>query len=386
MGARRGRAGNRGGRLLRSRYTRPPRWPFRSERPPSRAATSGARTTRPPCRRSSSARSATGRSGLTTSARPAAPTRAARSSRSRARLRNGMIVRVAVDAMGGDRAPEEIVAGALAAASDEVTPVLSGPRAVPEPLAPSLSIVHAEQVVAMHEKPSEAVREKRESSMFLACRAVREGTADAVLSAGNTGAMLAAALVEIRRLPDVHRPAIAVPLPALGGTSVLLDAGANADARPEHLVQFAHMGAVFAEEIVGSTGPTVALLSIGEEPEKGNRLVREAHEELVTTPGLDFVGNVESRDLLRKAADVVVCDGFTGNMALKLLEGTIKTTLDTFREEITASLRGKLGGLMIRRAAPARRTRLDPDTYGGAYLLGLGGLLVLAHRDSSPAA
>ena len=294
-----------------------------------------------------------------------------------------MTVRVAVDAMGGDRAPEEIVAGALAAASDDVTPVLYGPRDVLEPLAPSLSIVHAEQIVAMHEKPSEAVREKRESSMFLACRAVREGTADAVLSAGNTGAMLAAALVEIRRLPDVHRPAIAVPLPALGGTSVLLDAGANADARPEHLVQFAHMGAVFAEEVVGSTDPTVALLSIGEEPEKGNRLVREAHEELVAAQGLDFVGNVESRDLLRKAADVVVCDGFTGNMALKLLEGTIKTTLDAFREEITGSLRGKLGGLMIRPAARALRTRLDPDTYGGAYLLGLGGLVVIAHGNSS---
>jgi glycerol-3-phosphate acyltransferase PlsX len=227
------------------------------------------------------------------------------------------------------------------------------------------------------------VREKRESSLFLACRAVREGTADAVLSAGNTGAMLAAALVEIRRLPDVHRPAIAVPLPALGGTSVLLDAGANADARPEHLVQFAHMGAVFAEEIVGSADPTVALLSIGEEPEKGNRLVREAHAELVAAQGLDFVGNVESRDLLRKAADVVVCDGFTGNMALKLLEGTIKTTLDAFREEVTASLRGKLGGLMIRPAARALRTRLDPDTYGGAYLLGLRGLVVIAHGNSS---
>jgi phosphate acyltransferase len=292
-------------------------------------------------------------------------------------------VRVAVDAMGGDRAPEEIVAGALAAASDDVTPVLYGPRNVLEPLAPSLSIVHAEQVVAMHEKPSEAVREKRESSLFLACRAVREGTADAVLSAGNTGAMLAAALVEIRRLPDVHRPAIAVPLPAIGGTSILLDAGANADARPEHLVQFAHMGAVFAEELVGSANPTVGLLSIGEEPEKGNRLVREAHAELVAAHGLDFVGNVESRDLLRKAADVVVCDGFTGNMALKLLEGTIKTTLDAFREELTASLRGKLGGLMIRPAARALRSRLDPDTYGGAYLLGLRGLVVIAHGNSS---
>jgi glycerol-3-phosphate acyltransferase PlsX len=291
-------------------------------------------------------------------------------------------IRVAVDAMGGDRAPEEIVAGARAAASDRVAPVLYGPRDVLEPLAGGLEIVHAQGVVAMDEKPSDAVREKRESSLFRACRAVRDGEAQAVVSAGNTGAMLAAALVEVRRLPDVHRPAIAVPIPALGGPSVLLDAGANADARPEHLVQFAHMGAVFAEEIVGLERPTVALLSIGEEPEKGNRLVREAHEELAGA-GLNFVGNVEGRDLLRKAADVVVADGFTGNMALKLLEGTIATTLETFRAEVTASLRGKLGGLLIRPAARALRARLDPDTYGGAYLLGLRGLVVIAHGNSS---
>jgi phosphate acyltransferase len=295
-------------------------------------------------------------------------------------------VRVAVDAMGGDRAPEEIVAGALTAASPEVAPVLVGPRDVLEPLAGGLEIVHAEQVVAMDEKPSEAVREKRGSSMFLACRVVAEGDAEVVVSAGNTGAMLAAALVELRRLPDVHRPGIAVPIPAIGGDSILIDAGANADARPEHLVQFAHMGAVFASEIVGIARPTVALLSIGEEPEKGNRLVREAHAELAAEPGLDFVGNVEGRDLLRKAADVVVCDGFTGNMALKLLEGTIRTTLEAFRDEITASTRGKLGGLLIRPAARALRTRLDPDTYGGAYLLGLRGLAVIAHGNSSSTA
>ncbi len=294
-----------------------------------------------------------------------------------------MPVRVAVDAMGGDRAPEEIVAGALAAASDDVVPVLYGPRDLLEPLAGGLEIVHTEAVVAMDEKPSDALREKRESSLFRSCRAVREGDADAVVSAGNTGAMLAAALVEVRRLPDVHRPAIAVPLPALGGPSILLDAGANADARPEHLVQFAHMGAVFAEDIAALDRPTVGLLSIGEEPEKGNRLVREAHEQLSAAPGLRFVGNVESRDLLRKAADVVVCDGFTGNVALKLLEGTIKATLEAFREEVTTSLRGRVGGLLIRPAARALRTRLDPDTYGGAYLLGLRGLVVIAHGNSS---
>ena len=295
-------------------------------------------------------------------------------------------VRVAVDAMGGDRAPEEIVAGALAAASPDVVPVLYGPREVLEPLSGGLEIVHAEQVVGMDDKPSEAVREKRDSSMFLACRAVAEGDAAVVVSAGNTGAMLAAALVELRRLPDVHRPGIAVPLPAIGGVSILIDAGANADARPEHLVQFAHMGAVFAGEIAGAARPTVALLSIGEEPEKGNRLVREAHAELAAEPSLDFIGNVEGRDLLRKAADVVVCDGFTGNMALKLLEGTIRTTLEAFREELTASTRGKVGGLLIRPAARALRTRLDPDTYGGAYLLGLRGLVVIAHGNSSSTA
>ena len=292
-------------------------------------------------------------------------------------------VRVAVDAMGGDRAPEEIVAGARAAAGADVAPILFGPRDALEPLAGKLEIVHAEQVVTMDEKPSDAVREKRESSLFLACRAVHEGNADAVVGAGNTGAMLAAGLLEIRRLPDVHRPAIAVPIPALGGPSILIDAGANADARPEHLVQFAHMGAVFAEDIAGLANPSVALLSIGEEPEKGNKLVREAHAELAGTPGLNFVGNVEGRDLLRKAADVVVSDGFTGNMALKLLEGTIQTTLHAFRDEVTESARGKLGGLLIRPAARALRTRLDPDTYGGAYLLGLRGLVVIAHGNSS---
>jgi phosphate acyltransferase len=293
-----------------------------------------------------------------------------------------MKIRVAVDAMGGDRAPEEIVAGAVAAASESVEPVLFGRRELLEPLAQGLEVVHADDIVEMDEKPSDASREKRDSSMFAACRAVGEGEAQAVISAGNTGAMLAAGLLEIRRLPDVHRPAIAVPLPSIGGTSVLIDAGANADARPEHLLQFGHMGSVFAEEILAIPDPKVALLSIGEEPDKGNRLVRETHP-LLQASHLDFVGNAESRDLLAHAADVVVCDGFTGNMALKLMEGTIKTLLDELRAEISATSRGKLGGLLIRPAARGLRKRLDPDTYGGAYLLGLRGLSVIAHGNSS---
>jgi glycerol-3-phosphate acyltransferase PlsX len=293
-----------------------------------------------------------------------------------------MAIRVAVDAMGGDRAPEEIVAGARAARTDGIVPVLFGPREAIQPLAPDLEIVDAPQVVGMHEKPADAAREKRDSSLFAACRAVGDGRADVVVSAGNTGAMLAAGLLEIGRLPDVSRPAIAAPLPARRGPSVLIDAGANADARPEHLAQFATMGTIFAEEIIGIPDPSVGLLSIGEEPEKGNRLTREAHA-LLAANGVRFVGNVEGRLLLEGAADVVVCDGFTGNMALKVLEGTIRTVLDSFREEMMRSRRGKVGGLMIRPAARGLHGRLDPDTYGGGYLLGLKGLAVVAHGNSS---
>jgi glycerol-3-phosphate acyltransferase PlsX len=294
-----------------------------------------------------------------------------------------MTVRVAVDAMGGDRAPGEIIAGARAAASDGITPVLYGPREALAPLAPDLEIVDASQVIGMHEKPADAAREKRDSSLFAACRAVARGDAEVVVSAGNTGAMLAAGLVEIGRLPDVRRPAIAAPIPAMRGTSVLIDAGANADARPEHLLQFAHMGVIFAEEIIGVSRPNVGLLSIGEEPEKGNRLTRDAHAMLAADEDLHFVGNVEGRLLLEGGADVVVCDGFTGNMALKVLEGTIRTLLDGLRSEIVRSRRGKLGGLLIRPASRGLRRRLDPDTYGGGYLLGLNGLVVVAHGNSS---
>jgi phosphate acyltransferase len=289
------------------------------------------------------------------------------------------MIRVAVDAMGGDRGPDEVVAGALAAAADGVVPVLVGPRTL-DPH--GLELIEAPEVIAMDEKPADAVRAKPSSSLVVACRAVGEGAADAVVSAGNTGAMLAASLLELRRIPGVRRPAIAVTIPSRRKPTVLLDSGANADARPEDLLQFAHMGAVFAEEILGVREPMIRLLSIGEEPEKGSRLTLDAHE-LLAASGLNFGGNTEGRDLLEGAADVVVADGFTGNVALKLLEGTIKGVLDAFREEITATPTGRLGGLLIRPAARRLRRRLDPDTYGGAYLLGLRGLAVIAHGNSS---
>ena len=289
------------------------------------------------------------------------------------------MARVAVDALGGDKAPEEVILGALDAAEDGIDVTLYGPAGLETR---GLPLVAAADRIEMGEKPAEAVRAKPESSLVAAVRAVAEHDADAVVSAGNTGAMLTAGLLYLRRLPGVMRPAIAVPLPARNGPSLLLDAGANSDARPEHLHQFAHMGAIFSREMLGVEVPDVRLLSIGEEEGKGNQLTIEAHRLLREDDRLNFGGNTESRGLLRGAADVVVTDGFTGNITLKLLEGTIRELLEALRDEISSTAGGRLGGLLIRPSAQRLRDRLDPDTYGGAYLLGLRGLAVIAHGDS----
>jgi glycerol-3-phosphate acyltransferase PlsX len=293
------------------------------------------------------------------------------------------VTRVAVDALGGDNAPGEVILGALDAAADGIDVVLYGPPGLDTE---GLPLVETSGRIEMAEKPAEAVRAKPDSSLVAAVRAVADDEADAVVSAGNTGAMLAAGLLHLRRLPGVMRPAIAVPLPTRGRPSVLLDAGANADNRPDHLHQFAHMGAVFSRELLDVRHPEVRLLSIGEEDEKGNQLTLDAHRLLREDERLDFGGNIEARDLLRGTADVVVTDGFTGNVALKLLEGTILELLDALRTEIVSTPRGKLGGLLIQPAARRLRRRLDPDTYGGAYLLGLRGLAVIAHGNSSQTA
>jgi glycerol-3-phosphate acyltransferase PlsX len=292
------------------------------------------------------------------------------------------MTRVAVDAMGSDKGPEAAIEGALAAREDGIETVIFGSADLDSR---GLALVPTTQVVGMDEKPADAFRTKEDSSLVRAVKAVADGEADAVVSAGNTGAMLAAGLVLLRRVPGVRRPAIAVPIPARKGPSILIDAGANADCRAEHLLQFATMGSVFAEEILGIARPSVRLLSIGEEPEKGNQLTLEAHA-LLSASDLDFRGNAEGRDILEGAADVIVSDGFTGNVALKAVEGTIRTLLDSLREEITATNAGSLGGLLIRPAARRLRARLDPDTYGGAYLLGLRGLVVIAHGNSSATA
>jgi glycerol-3-phosphate acyltransferase PlsX len=288
-------------------------------------------------------------------------------------------VRVAVDALGGDRAPDEIVAGAEAAAGRDLEPILFGSSDI---VASTLPVIETSGAIGMDEHAVEAVRAKPESSLVRAVRSVADGDADAVVSAGNTGALLAASLLHLRRLPGVHRPGIGIVIPTRQGPSVLIDAGANADARPEHLLQFAHMGTVFAEEILGVRDPLVRLLSIGEEDEKGSQLTRAAFD-LLRGSDLRFAGNTEGRTLLSGGTDVVVTDGFTGNVALKTLEGTVSTLLAALRDELRSSLRGRVGGLFVRRAARTLRTRLDPETYGGGYLLGLNGVVVVAHGSSS---
>ena len=214
----------------------------------------------------------------------------------------------------------------------------------------------------MDDKPAEAVRNKPDSSLVRAVRAVGDGDADAVVSAGNTGAVLAASLLHVRRLAGVFRPGIAIVIPTEHGPSILIDAGANAEARPEHLLQFGHMGSIFAEEVLGIERPRVRLLSIGEEPEKGNQLTLDAHA-LLEASSLRFEGNLEGRALLEGEADVIVCDGFTGNVALKTLEGTIRSLLMALRSELESTTRGKLGGLLIRPAAsePASAPRPGDD-------------------------
>ena len=233
------------------------------------------------------------------------------------------------------------------------------------------------------EEPALAVRSKPGASVVLGARAVAAGEADALVSAGPTGATLAASVVHVRRIKGVHRPAIAALLPVPGKPTLFLDAGANAEVRPEHLVQFAYLGAGFMEAVHGVERPRVGLLSIGEEAKKGTPDVVEAHERLAGGP-LNFVGNIEGHHVTKGAADVVVTDGFTGNVALKLMEGTASTVVGAIRDAIRSGPVSTLGGLLIRGRVGALREQLDPNTTGGAILLGLRGVVVIAHGGSSP--
>ena len=297
---------------------------------------------------------------------------------------------VALDGMGGDRAPAEPVRGALRSAAAGERILLVGDEAALRAEiarqggegADGVEVVHAPDAVGSDEDGARAVRAKPESSVAVACRLVGEGRAQAAVSAGNTGAMLAAATLYMRRVPGVLRPAIAVALPAAGGRPVLLlDAGASAEARPEHYGQLALMGRIFARDVLGIPEPRVGLLSIGEEEGKGTEAVRAAHELLRGTPG--FAGNVEGRDILQAVVDVVVTDGFTGNVVLKTMEGTAACLMREVRGAIASTALGRLGGLLVRPPLRRMRRRVDPDGYGGAVLLGVRGLAVIGHGNSS---
>jgi glycerol-3-phosphate acyltransferase PlsX len=295
-------------------------------------------------------------------------------------------VTVAVDAMGGDRAPSEIVAGAVDAAREGTAVALCGPIARLEHeldghAADGIELIDAPDVIDFHDEPAQAVRSKPGSSLVTACRLVKEGGAGAALSAGSTGAMLASSLLTIGRIRRVVRPGIAVVLPGKDGPNVLIDAGANAETKAENLLQFAVMGSVFAEQVLGIASPRVGLLSIGEEATKGSSLTLEAHALLAAAP-IEFAGNCEGRDALRGEFRVIVADGFSGNVLLKGLEGAGRTLFEELREAATSSTRAKLGGLLLRPALREVVHRHDPDTYGGAYLLGVRGLSVIAHGSS----
>jgi len=293
---------------------------------------------------------------------------------------------VAVDAMGGDHAPSEIVAGALRARDEDGIPVLLVGR--PDELGDigDLEVLEASEVIAMDAEPGSSVRRMKDSSLVRAAEAVRDGRASAMVSAGNTGATMASALLRMGRITGVARPAIATLIPTPGGTpTVLLDSGANAECQPDWLIQFAQMGAVFARHRLGISEPRVALLSIGEEPGKGSPFAKEAFTalEAAEVGGAGFIGNVEGRDLMTDAADVIVTDGFTGNVALKTAEGAFKALL-------TALLTGMAGRPEAVEAADVLAPELDalyrefhPDTYGGAMLLGVKGVCIISHGSTN---
>src|ERR671935_641430 len=286
---------------------------------------------------------------------------------------------IALDANGADRGPATVAEGGRLSGS-EVT--LFGPAAE---LSGYERVVDAPIAIGNHEEPVLAVRSKPGSSIVRAIRAVAAGQADGAVSAGSTGAALAAAVLHLRRLRGVHRPGIAVLLPIPGNPTLMVDVGGNVEVRPEHLVQFAYMGSAFMEAVHGVTRPRVALLSIGEEATKGNPDVVAAHERLAAAQptSINFIGNVEGTDVTAGAADVIVTDGFTGNVALKLMEGTAKTVVGAVREAVRSTAISSLGGVLIRGAVGELRQELDPNTTGGAILLGVRGIVVIAHGGSS---
>ncbi|MHB1351342.1 MAG: phosphate acyltransferase PlsX [Desulfobulbus sp.] len=306
-------------------------------------------------------------------------------------------MRIALDAMGGDSGPDPIIDGALAALRENRSYeiILLGPEellqqhlatlGVSGSLAGRLHVEHAPEIITMHETPVEAVRRKKNSTIMVGFELVRSGRADAVVSAGHSGATLASAVKKLGRLKGISRPGIASLFPTLKQPVMIMDLGANVDCRPQHLLQFAIMASSCISKILQLANPRVGLLSIGEEAGKGNALVKEAHE-LLAASSLNFIGNVEGRDVYQGNVDVIVCDGFVGNISLKVSEGLADAAMQMLRTEILKSLRAKIGYLLIRGAFKNFRKRVDYAEYGGAPLLGINGVGIVSHGKSNATA
>lgn len=303
----------------------------------------------------------------------------------------GEVVRVVVDAMGGDNAPLEIVKGAVEAVNTQtdMKVFLVGQQdAVNKELEKysfpkdRIEVIHAEEVIETAEPPVNAIRKKKQSSLVVGMNMVRKNEADAIVSAGSTGAILVGGQILVGRIKGVERAPLAPLIPNEKGFSLLLDAGANVDARPAHLVQFAKMGSIYMENVIGIRNPRVAILNIGAEEEKGNQLVKETFPLLKECDDINFIGSIEARDIPHGHADVIVCEAFAGNVVLKLYEGVAETFLKKIKEGIMSSVRSKIGGMLIKPALKATLKSFDASHYGGAPLLGLNGLVVKTHGSA----
>jgi glycerol-3-phosphate acyltransferase PlsX len=303
-------------------------------------------------------------------------------------------IRVALDAMGGDKAPGEVVLGAVQAAREYSMgvylvgreEVIRAELAKHDTSGLDLPVVHTDEVIEMDEHPASAVRRKKNASMTLALQLVRDGSALGAVSAGNSGAMMAASLFTLKRIEGVDRPALGAVFPTKDGVSFVLDVGANTDCKPEYLEQFALMGSIYMERIFSVSSPRVGLLANGEEETKGNELVQQTHQLLKAhagTLGINFIGNVEGRDIPAGRADVVVCDGFVGNVVLKLSEGMAETLLGMLRKQMTSSLINKLAAAILQPGLRKEFRRLDYAEYGGVPLLGINGSAIVAHGRSN---
>lgn len=302
------------------------------------------------------------------------------------------MIRVAVDAMGGDNAPVEMVAGAVEAVKKkpEIQVLLVGQeKTVQEELSQytydreKIQVVNASEVIATEEPPVNAIRKKKDSSIVVGMNLVKNGQADAFVSAGSSGAILVGGQVIVGRIRGVERPPLAPLIPTEKGVSLLIDCGANVDARSSHLVQFARMGSIYMEHVVGIPNPRVAIVNIGAEEEKGNALVKETFPLLKECKDINFIGSIEAREIPHGGADVIVCEAFTGNVILKLYEGVGATLIHMVKQGMMATLRSKIGALLVKPALKTTLKSFDASQYGGAPLLGLKGLVVKTHGNSS---